>query len=176
MKIISLYFLLLRLSKALRSVNHLDLIFIKEALINYYNETASGTESVRIDFKNSINSFIINRSTSSTSCAVLKALVTHLINKISDDDMRSIIGDLILIADSSISALEEAKSLRAAHDLWHARGKYYYNGSLGSDVAKVRYLLIGESRGKSASHALTLTCEPRVAQGNVIEYLLPSLF
>nr|ATG84344.1 19.8 kDa protein [Grapevine leafroll-associated virus 3] len=176
MTIVSLYFLMLRLSKAIRRTNHLDLIFVKEALINYYNETVTGIEKIRIDFRCSMEKFLVNRSASASSCAVLKALVTHLINKMSDEDIRLIIGDLIIITDSSISALEEAKSLRVAHDLWHSKGKYYYSGSSGSDIAKVRYLLIGESRGKNGVHALTLACEQREGQGNVIQYLLPSLF
>nr|WDS60498.1 p20 protein [Grapevine leafroll-associated virus 3] len=172
MRILSLRYLILRLSKSLKTNDHLVLILIKEALINYYNASFTDESAVLSDSRESIGNFLIARCSSQNSCRVMKALITNIVCKATIETARSFIGDLILVADSSISALEEAKSIRDNFRLRKRRGKYFYSGDCGSDVAKVRYILSGENRGLGYTDSLKLACVGREGGGNVLQHLL----
>ncbi|AAC40713.1 19.6 kDa protein [Grapevine leafroll-associated virus 3] len=174
MKLLSLRYLILRLSKSLRTNDHLVLILIKEALINYYNASFTDEGAVLRDSRESIENFLVARCGSQNSCRVMKALITNTVCKMSIETARSFIGDLILVADSSVSALEEAKSIKDNFRLRKRRGKYYYSGDCGSDVAKVKYILSGENRGLGCVDSLKLVCVGRQGGGNVLQHLLIS--
>nr|AXI82179.1 19.6 kDa protein [Grapevine leafroll-associated virus 3] len=174
MKLISLRFLILRLSKSIKTNDHLVLVLIKEALINYYNASFVDETAVLNDARESIEKFLVARSGSPRSCCVIKALITNLVCKASVETVRRIVGDLILTADASVSALEEAKYLRDNFRLKNKKGKYYYSGSCGSDIAKVGYILAGEREAKGCVDSLKLRCEGREEGGDAIQLLLIS--
>nr|ADQ57562.1 19.6 kDa protein [Grapevine leafroll-associated virus 3]ADQ57604.1 19.6 kDa protein [Grapevine leafroll-associated virus 3]ADQ57625.1 19.6 kDa protein [Grapevine leafroll-associated virus 3] len=174
MKLLSLRYLILRLSKSLKTNDHLVLILIKEALINYYNTSFTDEGAVLKDSRESIENFLIARSSSQNSCSIMKALIANIVCNMSIETARSFVGDLILVADSSVSALEEAKSIRDNFRLRKRRGKYYYSGVCGSDVAKVRYILSGERRGFGCVDSLKLVCVGREGGGNALQHLLIS--
>nr|WNK15236.1 MAG: 19.7 kDa protein [Grapevine leafroll-associated virus 3] len=172
MRPLSLRFLILRLSRSIKTNDHLVLILIKEALINYYNSSFTNEDLALIDTRESIGNFLLARPKSQMSCSVMKALVTNIVCTMSIDTARKFIGDLILVADASISALEEAKYIRDDIHLTKKRGKYYYSGSCGSDIAKVRYELLGESTSNECENSLKLRCEGKGDSGNVLQYIL----
>nr|ADQ57653.1 19.6 kDa protein [Grapevine leafroll-associated virus 3]ADQ57659.1 19.6 kDa protein [Grapevine leafroll-associated virus 3]ADQ57665.1 19.6 kDa protein [Grapevine leafroll-associated virus 3]ADQ57671.1 19.6 kDa protein [Grapevine leafroll-associated virus 3] len=174
MKLLSLRYLILRLSKSLKTNDHLVLILIKEALINYYNTSFTDEDAVLRDSRESIENFLVARCGSQNSCRVMKALITGIVCKMSIETARNFVGDLILVADSSVSALEEAKSIRDNFRLRRRRGKYHYSGVCGSDIAKVRYILSGERRGLKCVDSLELVCIGREGSGNVLQHLLIS--
>lgn len=174
MKLLSLRYLILRLSKSLKTNDHLVLILIKEALINYYNTSFTDEDAVLRDSRESIENFLVARCGSQNSCRVMKALITGIVCKMSIETARNFVGDLILVADSSVSALEEAKSIRDNFRLRRRRGKYHYSGVCGSDIAKVRYILSGERRGLECVDSLELVCIGREGSGNVLQHLLIS--
>nr|AVN99301.1 19.6 kDa protein [Grapevine leafroll-associated virus 3]AXI81961.1 19.6 kDa protein [Grapevine leafroll-associated virus 3]AXI82044.1 19.6 kDa protein [Grapevine leafroll-associated virus 3]AXI82275.1 19.6 kDa protein [Grapevine leafroll-associated virus 3]AXY96750.1 19 kDa protein [Grapevine leafroll-associated virus 3] len=174
MRLISLRFLILRLSKSIKTNDHFVLILIKEALINYYNASFTNETAVLTDARESIVRFLVDRCGSPRSCCVMKALMTNLVCNASVETVREIVGDLILTADASVSALEEAKYLQDSFRLRKRKGKYYYRGSCGSDIAKVRYTLVGERRAKECVGSLKLHCEGRAEGGDVVQLLLIS--
>nr|AZR37624.1 p20A [Grapevine leafroll-associated virus 3] len=174
MKLFSLHFLILKLSKSIKTNDHFNLILIKEALINYYNASYINETAVLADAKEGIASFLTERCKTSRSCAIMKALINHTLLTTTVESIRSYVGDLIIVADSSISALEEAKSIRDTRRVNRRKGRYYYCGVSGSDVAKVRYILKGEGRSKGGVDSLLLNCEGKTSDGSVLQYILVS--
>nr|AXI82128.1 19.6 kDa protein [Grapevine leafroll-associated virus 3]AXI82237.1 19.6 kDa protein [Grapevine leafroll-associated virus 3] len=174
MKLYSLHFLILKLSKSIKTNAHFDLILTKEALINYYNQSFTSGDAVSVDAKESIARFLVERARDQKSCGILKALINHTFRTMTVEAVRAFVGDLILVADASIAALEEVKGFETSRRLLKKKGGYYYSGRCGSDIAKVGYTLVGVSRGKDSRHSLKLHCEGKTSDGCLLQYIIVS--
>ncbi|AFU08350.1 hypothetical protein [Grapevine leafroll-associated virus 3m] len=174
MRNISLYYLILRLSNAIKRSNHLDLIFVKEALINYYNGSWTNENLVHKDAKESISKYILSRNAHSLSNALLNAIVTHTVVEMSIETVRVIVGDLIHMTDASLLSVEEAKHIRDSRRIGRFKGKYYYTGEYSSDIAKIRYILVGDSRGVDTVSDTRLVVEQSELPSDIARQLLYS--
>nr|AGE45911.1 19.6 kDa protein [Grapevine leafroll-associated virus 3] len=174
MKLYPLHFLILKLSKSIKTNAHVDLILTKEALVNYYNQSFVSEDAVTVDAKESIARFLVERARDQKSCGILKALINHTFRTMTVETVRAFVGDLILIADASITALEEVKGIETSRRLLKRKGSYYYSGRCGSDIAKVGYTLIGVSRGKDSGRSLKLHCEENTSNGGLLQYIIAS--
>nr|AVN99289.1 19.6 kDa protein [Grapevine leafroll-associated virus 3]AXI81995.1 19.6 kDa protein [Grapevine leafroll-associated virus 3]AXI82007.1 19.6 kDa protein [Grapevine leafroll-associated virus 3]AXI82032.1 19.6 kDa protein [Grapevine leafroll-associated virus 3] len=174
MKLFSLHLLILKLSKSIKTNDHSTLILVKEALINYYNGSFLNSEAVLAETKISISKFLVDRTATPKSCEIMKALINNTISTLTIEGARHFVGDLILVADASISALEEVKLICDTRRLLKRRGRYYYSGRSGSDIAKVGYTLGGESGRKGSGSSSKLYCEGKTTDGCLLQYVLVS--